>query len=139
MKILQSIDKETKAELRKVFSETKKQLNPHMKHINFSNVDIKWWLKEKSKTRGTMGWCYKGKGWIYCTNLDSKRKTAKYMYYKNLILLNKYYAEHVGKAALIDLFKHELIHLIARDGHGPNFKYFARSCGVNRHCEPIKE
>lgn len=129
MKKLQRIrEKEVRIELLKTFRQVKKDLFPLMNQFNFRDITPLWWLK-RIKEEGCMGLCYHG-------TINFNRKSKKW--YKNPILLSKNYYQTNGIDDLIGVWKHELVHLVAKDKHGKHFIQLAVGCGAKRFCSHNK-
>lgn len=131
MKKLEKLDRETNEILRQTFYETKKTLDPLMNHLKFSDLSIRWWIKPAREHGFTAGQCFKG-NWIIRTKSVSGRKMKSH--FNNLILLAKDYYQSNGLEEIKKVFKHELLHLIAKDTHGSNFKHLAVACDTHRYC-----
>ena len=128
MKKVQGIyEKEVRVALLNTFKQVRKDLSPLLDNYKFYDITLYWWIK-KIKKEGVMGMCYKGvckipgiRGWR-----------------KNVILLFKNYYETNGMEDLLGVWRHELVHLVAKDSHGENFKSLASACGAKRHCPQNK-
>lgn len=134
MKKLEKIDIFIRKELRKEFNKTKKEIDPLFSHLRFKDITVKWWIK-KAGRQSVAGICYKG----YWT-LSIKSKTGRNLRnsYHNLILLSKEYYESNGLQDTLNVFQHEILHLIAKDKHGTHFKALARACNATRYCAERK-
>ena len=130
MKVSPIKEPEVRKALRLSFKEVRKDLDPLMNHLNFGDLQPMWWLKADGKQR-TMGKCFNGHWKIHA---NGRRR-----YFKNLIILSRIYFENNGLEDVIGLWKHELVHLIAKDTHGPNFHRLAQCCGAKRHCPNIND
>ena len=90
-----------------------------------------WWIKKQTKLFNTAGYCYKGNWRMTIKSLTGRKLTR---WFSNLIILDKDYYISNGLDELKLTFKHELLHLIAKDTHGSNFNYLARACKTTRYC-----
>ena len=125
MKLIDIKGEERKA-LREAFSQVKKDLDPHFNHIKFGDITLKFWVKRISEEKEHCGGrCWKGTWRI--------KANGRRSWFKNLIILSKGLQDKYGTKCSVDTFKHELVHLIAKDAHGPSFQRFARSCNAQRY------
>jgi len=130
---LVKIESEVKQELRQAFKETKKDLDPLMNHLRFKDITPRWWIKKQTKRFGCAGKCFEGT-WRIFTKSPTGKKMKKW--FTNLIILDRDYYRSNGLEELKLTFKHELLHLIAKDNHGNNFNYLVNACKTTRYCKP---